>query len=52
MSEHILLPKEYRNLISVTKEKEITIHSIFPFKEDSFALTIEDFENNTVFEFL
>jgi hypothetical protein len=44
--------KRYRNLISVTKEKEITIHSIFPFKEDSFALTIEDFENNTVFEFL
>jgi hypothetical protein len=43
--------KRYRNLISVTKEKEITIHSIFPFKEDNFALTIEDFENNTAFEF-
>lgn len=43
--------KRYRNLISVTKEREITIHSIFPFKEDNFALTIEDFENNTAFEF-
>jgi hypothetical protein len=43
--------KRYRNLISVTKANEITIHSIFPFKEDNFSLTIEDFENNTVFEF-
>jgi len=44
--------KRYRNLISVTKEKEITIHSIFPFKEDEFSLTIEDFENNKVFDFI
>ena len=44
--------KRYRNLISITKEKEITIHSIFPFKEDSFPLTIEDFEKNTAFEFV
>ncbi|WBX72876.1 hypothetical protein PG913_08155 [Tenacibaculum pacificus] len=44
--------KRYRNLISVTKEKEITIHSIFPFKEDSFDLTVEDFENNKIFKFI
>lgn len=44
--------KRYRNLISVTKEKEITIHSIFPFKEENFALTVEDFENNKIFEFI
>jgi len=43
--------KRYRNLISVTKESEITIHSIFPFKEDNFPLTVVDFENNTAFEF-
>ena len=44
--------KRYRNLISVTKEREITIHSIFPFKEDSFSLTVENFENNKIFEFI
>lgn len=44
--------KRYRNLISITKEKEITIHSIFPFKEDRFPLTVEDFEKNTAFEFV
>ncbi|WP_055446230.1 hypothetical protein [Lacinutrix mariniflava] len=44
--------KRYRNLISVTKEKEITIHSIFPFKEDNFALTVEDFDKKSVFEFM
>lgn len=44
--------KRYRNLISITKEKEIAIHSIFPFKEDSFPLTVEDFEKNTAFQFV
>lgn len=43
--------KRYRNLISVTKEKEITIHSIFPFKETNFPLTVEDFDKKTEFEF-
>jgi len=43
--------KRYRNLISVTKPKEITIHSIFPFKEVDFHLTVEDFEKNTSFQF-
>lgn len=43
--------KRYRNLISVTKEKEITIHSIFPFKENNFSLTMEDIDKKTEFEF-
>ncbi len=43
--------KRYRNLISVTKEKEITIHSIFPFKETSFPLTVKDLERKAEFEF-
>ncbi len=43
--------KRYRNLISVTKDNEITIHSIFPFKEDNFALTIQDSEDSKMFEF-
>lgn len=43
--------KRYRNLISVTKEREISIHSIFPFKESNFPLTVEDFDKKTEFEF-
>lgn len=39
----------YRNIITVTKEKEISIHSIFPFEESFKPLTIEDFENEGVF---
>lgn len=43
--------KRYRNLISVTKEREVSIHSIFPFKETNFPLTVEDFDKKTEFEF-
>jgi hypothetical protein len=39
----------YRNLITVTKEKEISIHSIFPFEEIYNPITIEDFESDNIF---
>lgn len=41
----------YRNLISVTKDKEISIHSIFPFEELDFPLTMPDFDKKETFEF-
>jgi hypothetical protein len=38
----------YRNLISVTKEKEVTIHSIFPFDERPITLTIKDIDSSDI----
>jgi len=34
----------YKNLISITKDKEVSIHSIFPFDENPIKLTFEDFD--------
>jgi hypothetical protein len=41
----------YRNLISITKSKEIAIHSIFPFEEIPVPLTMKDFDKKETFEF-
>jgi len=38
----------YKNLVTVTKDNEVSIHSIFPFDENPIKMTFEDFdiENN------
>jgi hypothetical protein len=38
----------YRNLISVTKIKEVSIHSIFPFDENAILTSFEDYNNNLI----
>ncbi len=34
----------YRNLVTVTKDKEVSIHSIYPFDENPIKLTFDDFD--------
>lgn len=38
----------YKNLISVTKDSEVTIHSIYPFDENPIKLTFDDFDFDNV----
>lgn len=40
----------YRNLISVTKDDEVSIHSIYPFDERPIQLTFDDFDFDKVFD--
>lgn len=39
----------YRNLITVTKDDEVSIHSIYPFEELPIKLTFDDFDFASVF---
>lgn len=40
----------YKNLITVTKEEEISIHSIYPFDETPIKLTFDDFDFENIFD--
>ncbi len=40
----------YRNLISITKDEEVTIHSIFPFDEKPIKLTFDNFDYESIFD--
>jgi hypothetical protein len=40
----------YRNLITITKEEEISIHSIYPFDEEPIKLTFDDFDFDNIFD--
>ncbi|MBI1185655.1 hypothetical protein GC194_15415 [bacterium] len=39
----------YRNLITITKDDEISIHSIYPFDETPIKLTFDDFDFENIF---
>lgn len=39
----------YRNLISITKDEEISIHSIYPFDETPIKLIFDDFDFDNLF---
>ncbi|MEQ8688955.1 MAG: hypothetical protein RIE86_26885 [Imperialibacter sp.] len=39
----------YRNLITITKDEEISIHSIYPFDETAIKLTFDDFSFDNIF---
>jgi len=39
----------YRNLITITKDEEISIHSIYPFDEAPIKLTFDDFDFENIF---
>ena len=40
----------YRNLISVTKDDEVSLHSIYPFNENPIKLTFDDFYFEKIFD--
>lgn len=40
----------YRNIITITKDDEILIHSIYPFEEKSHKLTFEDFNFSDIMD--
>lgn len=40
----------YKNLITITKEEEVSIHSIYPFDETPIKLTFDDFDFESGFD--
>lgn len=39
----------YKNLITITKDEEVSIHSIYPFDETPIKLTFDDFDFKNIF---